>query len=73
MGAGFLGLLVVCGVTAYVMGMRRRKRLARERQQAKWKRGGWYHAASLRALTMEPWLRGAQGLPPVHDESLFHD
>jgi hypothetical protein len=72
-GTAFLGVLVVVGAIAYVTGMRRRRRIARERAQDRWKRGGAHHQASLAARDMQPWLRNANGLPPVHDEKLFHD
>jgi hypothetical protein len=72
-GSAFLGVLVVAGIILYVTGKRRRRRIMREREQNRWKRGSWYHQASLEARDMVPWLRRANGLPDVHDESLFRD
>lgn len=45
----------------------------RQREWERWKRGGHLHQASRQFRDMQPHLHSANGLPPVHDENLFHD
>jgi len=52
---------------------RRAKEAERRREWDRWSRRGPQYQASLQFRQMEPWLRSANNLPPVHDERQYHD
>ena len=52
---------------------RRAKEAERRREWDRCSRRGPQCQASLRCRGMQPWLRSANNLPPVHDERQYHD
>jgi hypothetical protein len=77
----FLALLVLGGWGAWISAQEgdtaprppNRYEKERQREWERWKRGGQLHQASRQFRDMQPHLRIANGLPPIHDEDLFHD